>query len=101
MKIVNEYDHDAIYGICQNDFIVDTEYGPYNCFKSFIYKLTKSNEIVFERPVIGIKRDENGNMHKLEEYESFKMQLADEFNKNFNIIGDLGELINYLENEGE
>lgn len=60
------------------------------CYKSLIYKFTKNKELVHEKCVIDI--DHNYI------YEEYTTQLTDEEFKNFEVIGNLFDLINYLEN---
>ena len=62
-----------------------------HCYKSFIYKFTKDKNLVYEIRLIDFNNEYA--------YEEMQIQLNDEEFANFSIIGNIADLINYLEKE--
>jgi hypothetical protein len=61
------------------------------CYKPFIYKFTKDKNLIYEIRLIDFNNEYI--------YEEKQIQLNDEEFANFSIIGNIADLINYLEKE--
>jgi hypothetical protein len=62
-----------------------------HCYKSFIYKFTKDKNLIYEIRLIDFNNEYI--------YEEKQIQLNDEEFANFSIIGNIADLMNYLEKE--
>ena len=60
-----------------------------HCYKSFVYKFTKDKKLIYEFRVIDVD--------KRYIYEEKQIQLTDKEFSNFEIIGNIANLIKYLE----
>lgn len=62
-----------------------------HCYKSFVYKFIKDKNLVYETQVIDFNNEYV--------FEERQIQLTDEEFANFDVIGNIADLINYLEKE--
>lgn len=103
MKLSKKYllDHkdelnNHLYGICLKDSTYfskpsDSNSVSKSCFKQFIYKFTKNKQLVTEIRVVDVDRSYI--------YEEIYISLDDKEYSNFKIIGNIADLIKYIEND--
>ena len=84
--------NNTIYCLCLKDQVFKkSETTSFRCYKSLIYKFTKDKKIVFEYRVI--------DLDKSYKYIPVYIDLTDEQFSNFKLIGNLADIITYLEND--
>ena len=98
MKLDMEYIQDNIteinkyiYCYCLSDQVFQNSRVKMNCYNSFIYKFTKNQELVVEYRVIDVNKEYR--------YKEDTIKVDDDSFAYFKIIGDLFDLINYLEQD--